>query len=159
MRIEKMENTSGRGKATIVPPGIKGWNWGAFFFSVIWAVAHRTWIGLLTVTLFVVAFTAMFYVAFSTGEPETGEHEASVEWLPASATDVTYYRREGFGWIRNYDCLIPEADLLKFAEQMGWKLEGEGDVLFYGKWYPNGGGTAVNYNRTTQRLTVRSNHR
>jgi hypothetical protein len=205
-RNREMKNTSGQGKASMVPPEIKGWNWGAFFFSFIWAVFNRTWIGLLTlvpvvcyvmpfvlgvkgnewawrnrtwesvdhfrrvqrrwalggfltVILFLVAFMTMFYMAFTPGEPETGEHVASVDWLPSSASDISFYRREGFGWIRNYDCSIPEEDLLKFAEKRGWKLEGEGDVLFYEKRHPNGGGATVHYNRTSQRLTVHSNHR
>jgi len=45
----KMENTSGQGKTSTVPSGIKGWNWGAFFLNFIWAVGNRTWIGLLTI--------------------------------------------------------------------------------------------------------------
>ena len=30
-----------------LPPGIKGWSWGGFFLSFIWAIPNRTWIGLL----------------------------------------------------------------------------------------------------------------
>lgn len=30
-----------------VPDGIKGWSWGAFLLSWIWAIGNRTWIGLL----------------------------------------------------------------------------------------------------------------
>jgi len=30
-----------------LPPGIKGWSWGAFLLSGIWAIGNRTWIGLL----------------------------------------------------------------------------------------------------------------
>ena len=43
-----MENTSGQGRSSAVPPGIKGWNWGAFFLSFIWAIGNKTWLGLLT---------------------------------------------------------------------------------------------------------------
>jgi hypothetical protein len=42
-----MENTSGQGKSAIVPDGIKGWHWGAFLLSWIWAIGNKTWIGLL----------------------------------------------------------------------------------------------------------------
>ncbi|MCK5306357.1 MAG: hypothetical protein KAJ66_04420 [Candidatus Omnitrophica bacterium] len=42
-----MENTSGQGESAIVPAEIKGWNWGAFLLSWIWAIGNNTWIGLL----------------------------------------------------------------------------------------------------------------
>lgn len=41
------ENNSGGGKAIIPPPGVKGWSWGAFLLNWIWAIANKTWIGLL----------------------------------------------------------------------------------------------------------------
>lgn len=30
-----------------IPEGVKGWSWGAFLLSWIWAIGNRTWIGLL----------------------------------------------------------------------------------------------------------------
>jgi hypothetical protein len=30
-----------------IPDGIKGWSWGAFLLSGIWAIGNKTWIGLL----------------------------------------------------------------------------------------------------------------
>jgi len=30
-----------------LPEGIRGWSWGAFFLSWIWAIGNRIWIGLL----------------------------------------------------------------------------------------------------------------
>lgn len=33
--------------AVIVPEGIGGWNWGAFFLNWIWAIGNKSWIGLL----------------------------------------------------------------------------------------------------------------
>ncbi len=41
------DNTSGMGKEAVIPEGIKGWSWGAFFFNWLWAVFNKTWIGLL----------------------------------------------------------------------------------------------------------------
>jgi|SRR3990167_4008883 len=41
------ENTSGQGKNSIIPPGVKGWSWGAFFWNWIWAISNKVWIGLL----------------------------------------------------------------------------------------------------------------
>lgn len=40
-------NTSGTGKGAVIPDGVKGWSWGAFFLNWIWAISNRTWIGLL----------------------------------------------------------------------------------------------------------------
>lgn len=30
-----------------LPPGVKGWSWGAFWLNWVWAVFNKTWIGLL----------------------------------------------------------------------------------------------------------------
>jgi len=42
-------NTSGQGKSAIVPPEIRGWNWGAFGLSWIWGIGNSTWIALLAI--------------------------------------------------------------------------------------------------------------
>ena len=42
-----VQNTSGEGKGTIVPPEIKGWNWGAFLLSWIWGIGNSVWIALI----------------------------------------------------------------------------------------------------------------
>jgi len=31
-----------------IPEGIRGWSWGAFLLNFIWAIANKTWVGLLT---------------------------------------------------------------------------------------------------------------
>jgi hypothetical protein len=40
-------NTSGQGSSAIVPEEIRGWNWGAFFFTWIWGIANRSWLAVL----------------------------------------------------------------------------------------------------------------
>ncbi len=40
-------NTSGQGSAALVPEGVKGWNFGAFFFTWIWGLANNVWLALL----------------------------------------------------------------------------------------------------------------
>lgn len=45
--IEWGENNSGGGRATVPPKGVKGWSLGPFVFNWIWALANRSWIGLL----------------------------------------------------------------------------------------------------------------
>ncbi len=43
-------NPSGNGSPSIsaVPDGVKGWCWGAFTLGFVWAIAHKVWLGLLT---------------------------------------------------------------------------------------------------------------
>lgn len=41
-------NTSGQGKAAIVPSEIEGWNWGAFVLTWIWGIGNKVWISFLT---------------------------------------------------------------------------------------------------------------
>lgn len=36
-----------------VPEGVKGWSWGAFLLSWVWAIGNRTWIGLLCLLPFI----------------------------------------------------------------------------------------------------------
>src|SRR5206468_11046551 len=36
-----------------IPDGVKGWSWGAFFLSWIWAIGNRTWVGLLALVPYV----------------------------------------------------------------------------------------------------------
>lgn len=45
--VTATENTSGLGKAAIIPYEIKGWNWGAFLLSWIWGIGNRVWIALI----------------------------------------------------------------------------------------------------------------
>ena len=42
-----MENTSGQGKAAVVPPELDRWNWGAFLLNWIWGIGNNTFIALL----------------------------------------------------------------------------------------------------------------
>jgi hypothetical protein len=72
-----------------------------------------------------ISFYGLFYLAFQTDEPITGKHVDSVDWLPKSATDISYYKRDGFGWVRNYECYIPEDDFLVLAAERGWELQAE----------------------------------
>lgn len=39
--------------ATAIPDGVRGWSWGAFLLSWIWAIGNRTWIGLLALVPYV----------------------------------------------------------------------------------------------------------
>ena len=39
--------------ADVLPPGIKGWSWGAFLLNWIWAIGNRVWLGLLCLVPYV----------------------------------------------------------------------------------------------------------
>ena len=42
-----MDNTSGQGKAAVIPPEVDRWNWGAFLLNWIWGIGNSTFIALL----------------------------------------------------------------------------------------------------------------
>jgi len=44
---EEDKYVSGMGKASVLPPELKGWNWGAFLLSWIWGIGNSTYIALL----------------------------------------------------------------------------------------------------------------
>jgi hypothetical protein len=46
-------NSSGHGKDAVLPDGVAGWSWGAFFLNWIWAAFNRTYIGLLALVPYV----------------------------------------------------------------------------------------------------------
>ena len=52
-QLSDIENTSGMGKASEIPEGVKGWSWGAFMFNWIWALGNKTWIGLFALVPYI----------------------------------------------------------------------------------------------------------
>lgn len=48
-----MENTSGEGKAAVIPAEVARWNWGAFLLNWIWGIGNNTLIALLVFVPFV----------------------------------------------------------------------------------------------------------
>jgi Cytochrome oxidase complex assembly protein 1 len=42
-----MENTSGQSIASVIPPELDRWNWGAFLLNWIWGIGNNTFIALL----------------------------------------------------------------------------------------------------------------
>ncbi|HSX57945.1 MAG TPA: hypothetical protein VLE47_01575 [Candidatus Saccharimonadales bacterium] len=47
------QNTSGMGTKSVIPPGVEGWGWGPFYFSLIWGIFNGVWISLLCFVPFV----------------------------------------------------------------------------------------------------------
>jgi hypothetical protein len=134
-----------------------------------------------------VGLVAVLTFAFGWSREDSGKHLPHVERLPAEASDVTYAKREGFGWFTCYECSLPKAALERLAPEKGWKLEPKSQVsmgglrtprglpalkkgeyreldfvekaLFYEKRQPNGGGITVIYDLDTGRLFVNESHR
>jgi len=127
------------------------------------------------------AFIAFVLFAFRSTPIESGKHLARVDWLPVEASDVTYAKREGFGWFTCYECNLPRETFDRLAQKEEWKLEPKNDVstglrlvlelsppteihsvaraLFYEKRQPNGGGVTVIYDLDAARLFVHESHR
>jgi hypothetical protein len=55
-----VENNSGGGSSITPPAEVRGWSWGAFFLSWIWAAGNKTWIGLLALAPYVGFFVAIY---------------------------------------------------------------------------------------------------
>ena len=116
-------------------------------------------LGAALIIFFPVVFMVLFWCAFRTQEITSGEHLDAVDWLPPSATDISFTKRDGFGWMKVYTCSISEDDFFQLAAAEGWDLQQDGNVLFYEKWHLNGGGASVSFNTDSQRLSVSSSHR
>jgi hypothetical protein len=71
---QSASNTSGMGKQAVIPPEIKGWNWGAFFLSWIWGIRNRTYIALLCLIPFV-AFVMVFVLGAKGSEWSWRNHK------------------------------------------------------------------------------------
>lgn len=54
------ENNSGGGSGISPPEGVRGWSWGAFILSWIWAIGNSTWIGLLALLPYIGFIVAIY---------------------------------------------------------------------------------------------------
>ena len=114
-------------------------------------------------------------------------HVSHVDWLPASASDITYARRKGFGWFLIYECNLPESDFRSLAQKEGWSIQEGTNVsvsgsrnvlklpdltnsfgtpaysidraLLFERRQINGGGTTVVYDLERGRLFFSQSHR
>ena len=83
---------------------------------------------LILVAIVAVDFIAFVLLAFRTTPMESAKHLAHVDWLPAEASDVTYAKREGFGWFTCYECSLPREAFDQFARKEGWQMTPKSDV-------------------------------
>jgi len=47
------DERSGKGKASVIPPELGSWNWGAAFMNIWWGMSCRVWISFLALVPFV----------------------------------------------------------------------------------------------------------
>ena len=71
---------------------------------------------------------AGFVVLLGQEEIQRGTHLARVDWLPPEASDVTYAKRDGFGWFTCYECKMPREAFDRLAERAGWSPVPKNDV-------------------------------
>lgn len=65
------DERSGKGKDSIIPPEIKGWNWGAFGITLIWGIYYGAWVvlwGLLLGLIPLVGILWQVYVGIKGNE-------------------------------------------------------------------------------------------
>ena len=70
---QEQEYISGLGKDSVVPPELKGWNWGAFLLNWIWGIGNSTYIALLMFVPFVNIVMFFMLGAKGHGKIEHGE--------------------------------------------------------------------------------------
>lgn len=85
-----MKNTSGQGKAAVVPPEIDKWNWGAFLLNWIWGLGNSTYLALL-VFIPVVGFIFAFIL---------GAKGSAWAWQNKQWDSVEHFQRVQKSWTK-----------------------------------------------------------
>jgi hypothetical protein len=137
--------------------------------------------------LFIGVMASLLLTVSSSSQIESMSHVSHVDWLPASASDITYARRKGFGWFFIYECTVPESDFRSLAQKEGWEIQEGTNVpvgrvrtilmlpdltnvfgdpassidraLLFERRKPNGGGTTVVYDLERGRLFFSQSYR
>jgi hypothetical protein len=112
----------------------------------------------------------------------SGDHVASVDWLPKTASDITFREGSGLFYSFDYECTITPEEFQVLARESKWTVSERRDfyasrrreflglppfrvhknrppnhypfALVYEKTAENGGGTRVVYDPERQRLFV-----
>ena len=111
---QEQKYVSGLGKDSVVPPEIKGWNWGAFFLNWIWGIGNSTYIAFL---MFVpLVNIVMFFVLGAKGN----------EWAWRNRTwrDVEHFKQTQRKW-RNAGLILLFIVVPLFFTLIGSMLKGE----------------------------------
>ena len=140
-------------------------------------------IGIVVILGLVGSVVLLFFASqgFS-ARPTEGQHLRSVDWLPAGASDVSFYRNgDPLFPMYAYECTLSYEDLMLFSREKGWNLEEKRDTPLPGREFlklppisgldgaskgvyasalsyetvqGNGGGIFVVYHRPSARLFV-----
>lgn len=111
---QEQEYVSGLGKESVVPPEIKGWNWGAFLLNWIWGIGNSTYIALLMFVPLVNIF--MFFILGAKGN----------EWAWRNRTwrNIEHFKQTQKKW-RNAGLILLFVVLPLFFILIGNMLKGE----------------------------------
>ncbi|GLR04368.1 hypothetical protein GCM10007906_19560 [Vibrio hyugaensis] len=111
---KEQEYVSGLGKDSVVPPEIKGWNWGAFLLNWIWGIGNSTYIALLMFVPLVNIF--MFFILGAKGN----------EWAWRNRTwrSIEHFKQTQKKW-RNAGLIIFFVIFPLFFILIGNMLKGE----------------------------------
>lgn len=122
-------------------------------------------------------FSVVLIISFFHSSEETVYHLDTVDWLPDSASDISFHKRGGFGWLKVYNCKMKKSDFMRFADKNKWDLREEkaerifrqyviskediviNHSLVYINTHNNNGGTSVMYDIENERLYVSQSHR
>ncbi|MGH1352281.1 MAG: cytochrome c oxidase assembly factor Coa1 family protein [Methyloligellaceae bacterium] len=87
---QQQQYISGQGKASVLPPELHRWNWGAFFLNWIWGIGNNTYIALL---MFVpLVNVVMLFVLGAKGNKWA--------WQNVTWRDVEHFRRVQRNWAK-----------------------------------------------------------
>lgn len=78
---------------------------------------------------------SLVIVAFWPLTPILEENVDSVDWLPSSASDITYYYERGFGWHRFAWGTMKEEFFRAHAVSEGWNLKEVGNLELNNRWF------------------------
>ena len=111
---QEQEYIPGLGKDSVVPPELKGWNWGAFLLNWIWGIGNSTYIAFL---MFVpLVNIVMFFVLGAKGN----------EWAWRNRTwrDIEHFKQTQRKW-RNAGLILLFVVFPLFFTLIGSMLKGE----------------------------------
>jgi hypothetical protein len=74
----------------------------------------------LTIAVTGVAF--FLWAAFG-DHSEMGVHRSRVDWLPATASDISFYRNTNISGVRVYEFRISRQDFEALAKEEGWAVK------------------------------------
>ncbi|PQV64432.1 prepilin-type processing-associated H-X9-DG domain-containing protein [Abditibacterium utsteinense] len=89
-------NDSGQ-KNAVLPPELRGFNWGALLLSWVWAIGNKSWIGLLGIVP-VIGFFVRFFLGFKGNQ---------MAWKNRQWQSVEQFRATQKTWTIAGLCLVP----------------------------------------------------